>query len=246
MKTILSVRGLYYSYRSRRDSVDALRGIDLEVSEGHIFGFLGPNGAGKTTTIKLILGILRPEQGRVSVMSADPSVPANRAAAGYMPETADYYRYMTPRELLLMYGDIFNIRRKVLKERIESLLDLVGLSGEASRQMRTFSKGMVQKVSFAQALINDPQLLVLDEPTSGLDPVARQNMRRVLSDLRGRGKTVFFSSHELSEVELICDRIGVLNRGRILASGTVDELVKQRSEGETLESYFLDMIRGPE
>ena len=161
---------------------------------------------------------------------------------GYMPETADYYRYLTPEELLKMYGDIFGLDRSLLKERIPELLKLVGLAEVSSRQMRTFSKGMMQKVSFAQALINDPELLVLDEPASGLDPIARRNMRDVIQGLKDKGKTVFFSSHELSEVELVSDRIGILNKGALLAAGPVDELMGEKGEGQSLENYFLKMI----
>jgi ABC-2 type transport system ATP-binding protein len=242
MERILTARNLCYTYESGKKSVEALKGVDLSVDKGEIFGFIGPNGAGKTTTIKLLLGILTPRQGELAVFGKSPSIPETRRSIGYMPETADYYRYLTPVELLHMYGNFFGIDKRVLRKRTRDLLGQVGLEKEADRLMRTFSKGMMQKVSFAQALVNDPDLLILDEPTGGLDPVARRKMRQVISDLREKGKTVFFSSHELSEVELVSDRIGILNKGNLMATGPVKELLGAKGEGQSLESYFLKMI----
>ncbi len=244
MEQVLTVKDLFYTYESGRSRVEALRGISFSVNEGEIFGFIGPNGAGKTTTIKHLLGILNKQKGELSVLNGDPADPSTRKKVGYMPETADYYRYLTPGELLLIYGDIFGIKRSVLRPRIKELLDLVDISYASGRLMKTFSKGMMQKVSFAQALINDPDLLILDEPTGGLDPVARRKMRDVIHTLRERGKTVFFSSHELSEVELVSDRIAILNKGRLMAFGPVKELLGGKEEAETLENYFLNIIEG--
>ena len=242
MEDIISIKGLRRTYIAGKSKVEALKGVDLDVKRGEIFGFIGPNGAGKTTTIKHLLGILIPQQGELSVFSKSPSDPKTRKAIGYMPETSDYYRYLTPVELLTMYGNIFGLEKKLLQERISTLLEKVGIANESDRLMRTFSKGMMQKVSFAQALINDPDLLILDEPTGGLDPLARRKMRDVIHELRQKGKTVFFSSHELSEVELVSDRIAVINKGRILAEGPVGDLVGDKGEGQSLENYFLEMI----
>lgn len=242
LEEILTTKNLRYTYKSGKKSVEALRGLNLSVSKGEIFGFIGPNGAGKTTTIKLLLGILIPGEGELAVYGRSPSIPEVRRSVGYMPETADYYRYLTPVELLDMYGGIFGIEKGLLRERSRELLKLVDLEEEANRLMRTFSKGMMQKVSFAQALINDPDLLILDEPTGGLDPVARKKMRQVINDLRGKGKTVFFSSHELSEVELVSDRIGILHKGNLMAMGSAEELLGGKGEGQSLENYFLKMI----
>jgi len=242
LEEILTTKNLRYTYKSGKKSVEALRRLNLSVSKGEIFGFIGPNGAGKTTTIKLLLGILIPGEGELAVYGRSPSIPEVRRSVGYMPETADYYRYLTPVELLDMYGGIFGIEKGLLRERSRELLKLVDLEEEANRLMRTFSKGMMQKVSFAQALINDPDLLILDEPTGGLDPVARKKMRQVINDLRGKGKTVFFSSHELSEVELVSDRIGILHKGNLMAMGSAEELLGGKSEGQSLENYFLKMI----
>ena len=241
---ILSIKDLQYTYKHAKGEVKALKGLDLDVCRGEIFGFLGPNGAGKTTTIKLMLGILCQQSGDISVLGGSPSRPGTRKTIGYMPETADYYRFLTPRELLNMYGAFFGIKKRDLRGRIDLLLETVGLEGKGDMRMQTFSKGMMQKVSFAQALVNDPELLILDEPNSGLDPVARKKMREVIQDLRGKGKTIFFSSHELSEVELISDKIGILNKGSLIASGPVRDLLDEKEEDQTLEKYFLRIIEG--
>ncbi len=242
MQEIISAKDLSYVYETGKNKFEALKGVDLSVNRGEIFGFIGPNGAGKTTAIKLLLGILRPQKGDITIFGQSPSKPQARASVGYMPEIANYYRYLTPTELLVMYGNIFGIEKRQLRERIAKLLILVDIEASANRLMKTFSKGMMQKVSFAQALINDPGLLILDEPTSGLDPLARKKMREVIQDLKSKGKTIFFSSHELSEVELISDRIGVLSEGELLATGPAKELLGGKEEGESLESYFLNII----
>jgi ABC-2 type transport system ATP-binding protein len=246
METAIEIRDLSHTYGTGKKKLEALKGINLNVRKGEIFGFLGPNGAGKTTTIKLLLGILVPQTGTLAILGSSPVIPQARMKIGYMPEIADYYRYLTPKELLYMYGDIFGIDKKVLTVRIEELLDMVDLSGVSGRQMRTFSKGMKQKLSFAQALVNDPDLLILDEPTSGLDPIARKKMREVIVSLRDKGKTVFFSSHELSEVELISDRVVILHKGRVLEEGPLSSFLSNKGEKQTLESYFLEIIEKSE
>jgi ABC-2 type transport system ATP-binding protein len=243
---IIKIRDLFYTYESGKNRVEALKGLNLDVHEGEIFGFLGPNGAGKTTTIKLLLGILHRKKGELAIFGKDPSEPESRRSIGYMPETSDYYDYLTPVELLKMYGAFFGLEKEVLRRRIGELLDLVDLTPAAGRPMRTYSKGMKQRVSFAQALVNDPDLLMLDEPTGGLDPVSRKRMREVIIDLRGKGKTIFFSSHELSEVELVVDRVGILDKGHLISSGPVDDFLKGKGEKQTLESYFLQVIERKE
>ncbi len=242
METAIEIRDLSHTYGTGKKKLEALKGVNLNVRKGEIFGFLGPNGAGKTTTIKLLLGILVPQTGTLAILGSSPVIPKARMKIGYMPEIADYYRYLTPKELLYMYGDIFGIDKKVLIERIDELMEMVGMSEAADRQMRTFSKGMKQKVSFAQSLVNDPDLLILDEPTSGLDPIARKKMREVIMSLRDKGKTVFFSSHELSEVELISDRVVILHKGRVLEEGPLSGFLSNKGEEQTLESYFLQII----
>ncbi|MFH1394843.1 MAG: ABC transporter ATP-binding protein [Candidatus Omnitrophota bacterium] len=242
MNQILSIKNLNYTYKTGRTSVPALTDLTFDVSDGEIFGFIGPNGAGKTTTIKLLLNILAVQKGKVLLFGKSPSRPDSRKQIGYMPEIANYYWYLTPRELLNMYGRIFGIDRITLKTKVPVLLNIVGLEEDGDRLMGTFSKGMMQKISFAQALINDPKLLILDEPMGGLDPVSRKKMRDVIHELRSQGKTIFFSSHELSEVELISDRIGILSKGCLLASASTKNLLTNKGEAQSLESYFLDII----
>ena len=237
----IKVCDLNFCYRGEENK-NALSSINLSVGSGRIFGFLGPNGAGKTTLIKIICGIIPGFDKAVRVMGFGPSAPESRKKIGYMPEIAQYYWYLTPRELLWMYGRIFNIPKKNLKIKIDELLDLVELSNVQNRLIRTFSKGMLQRVSFAQALINDPQLLILDEPTSGLDPLSRIKMRDVILSLRDQGKTIFFSSHELSEVETICDEVSIIKDGQVLASGKLSELLGREQGPQSLEQYFLKVI----
>lgn len=222
--------------------MDALSGLSFEARGGEIFGFLGPNGAGKTTTIKLMLGILKPASGKVSLFGKSPLDPDARKIIGYMPEAAEYYRYLTPVELLRMYGGMFDIPRGTLEKRIEGLLGLADLSNHAGRLMGGFSKGMMQKVSLAQALVNDPEILILDEPAGGLDPVSRRTLRDVILSFKAKGKTIFFSSHELSEVELVSDSIGILDKGRLVAFAPLKDIMSSKGESETLESFFLKVI----
>jgi ABC-2 type transport system ATP-binding protein len=242
MTPAININDLRFSYGSKKGRVEALRGINLQVPAGEVFGFIGPNGAGKTTTIKHLLGIIPSKEQHVTIFGASPSSPFSRKRLGYMPENSRYYGFLTPMELLRMYGDICFVERNIITRRARYLLDMVGLSGHADKRLSTFSKGMMQKVSFAQALINDPDLLILDEPTGGLDPLARKNMRHVISDLKEQGKTVFFSSHELSEVELVADKIGVIDRGIIAAAGPVKDLMGSKGAEQTLENYFLQLL----
>ena len=204
---------------------------------GEIVGFLGTNGAGKTTTIKMITGLLRPDAGEVSVFGGDPSDPAVRARIGYMPEVATYYPYLNARELLAFYGGICGLDAKSVRERTDSLLESVGLADAAKRPLRTYSKGMLQRAGIAQALLNDPDLLVLDEPFTGLDPLARIHFRELLRSLREKGKAVFFSSHELGETELLCDRVAIMKKGRCVYQGPVKDLAGDGASN--LERLFL-------
>lgn len=221
---------------------EAVKGLNLTVSEGHIFGFLGPNGAGKTTTIKTILGLIPEYEGKISMLGESPGSLSAKKRIGFMPEIANYYWYLTPRELLNMYARLFGIDKNQAKTKIDELLDVVDLRNSGDALMKTFSKGMMQKVSFAQALINDPELLILDEPTGGLDPISRIKMRDIIKQLHHRGKTIFFSSHELSEVEMICDEIAIIKNGTLLKSGKLESLLAEKGESITLEQYFLDII----
>jgi ABC-2 type transport system ATP-binding protein len=241
MKTAINIDDLSITYKNSPGGFKALDQLSLNIPEKQIFGFLGPNGAGKTTTIKAVLNLIPVMQGKVSILGKQNTCCSARKNIGYMPEIANYYWYLTPTELLLMYAEIFGINKKQAIEKIHSLLKMVDLQKQANDLMRDFSKGMMQKVSFAQALINDPDLLILDEPTSGLDPIARMNMRDIIKHLKDQGKTIFFSSHELSEIELICDSIAILNNGKLITTNSVQEIL-EKSKGHSLEKYFFELI----
>ena len=221
-------------------SVKAVDGLSFSLSSGEVMGFLGTNGAGKTTTIKMLLGLVAPSSGRVQVLGGDPSCPRVRAGIGYMPETATYYPYLNARELLAFYGGICGLDAKTVRARSDELLESVGLADAAKRPLRTYSKGMLQRAGIAQALLNDPALLVLDEPFTGLDPLARIHFRELMRGLRERGKSIFFSSHELGETELLCDKVVIMKKGRALYQGPVRQLA---GDGErNLERIFLEVI----
>ncbi|HEY5998808.1 MAG TPA: ABC transporter ATP-binding protein [bacterium] len=211
--------------RQRTTAVDRL---DLEVAEGEVYGFLGPNGAGKTTTLKLLLGLLRPTSGRATILGADAAGLAHRAQLGYLPESPYFYDYLTGREFLDFCGRLCAVAGPARRERIARLLALVGMEQAADVSLRRYSKGMLQRIGLAQALVNDPRLLILDEPQSGLDPAGRKQVRDLILRLKAEGRTVLFSSHILGDAEMICDRVGVMNRGRLVAAGRLDELLRAR------------------
>ena len=221
-------------------SVKAVDGLSLVLAPGEIVGFLGTNGAGKTTTIKMTLGLLAPTSGTVKVLGGDPSDSRVRAHIGYMPEVATYYPYLDARELLSFYGGICGLDAKTVRKRTDELLDAVGLADAAKRPLKTYSKGMLQRAGIAQALLNDPDLLVLDEPFTGLDPLARIHFRELLLDLKRRGKTVFFSSHELGETELLCDRVAIMKKGHCVYQGPVRDLAGDGAAN--LERLFLKTL----
>ena len=221
-------------------SVKAVDGLSLVLAPGEIVGFLGTNGAGKTTTIKMTLGLLAPTSGTVKVLGGDPSDPRVRSHIGYMPEVATYYPYLDARELLSFYGGICGLDAKTVRRRTDELLDVVGLADAAKRPLKTYSKGMLQRAGIAQALLNDPDLLVLDEPFTGLDPLARIHFRELLLDLKRRGKTVFFSSHELGETELLCDRVAIMKKGHCVYQGPVRDLAGDGAAN--LERLFLKTL----
>jgi ABC-2 type transport system ATP-binding protein len=194
---------------------------------GEIFGFLGPNGSGKTTTIKVLMGLIRATSGSAAMLGQPVGDVRTRARIGFLPEAPYFYDYLTAEEFLEFYGALAGIGRQDLRARVPALLETVGLADAATRQLRKFSKGMLQRVGLAQALIHDPELVILDEPMSGLDPIGRKQVRDLILTLREQGKTVFFSTHIIPDVEMICDRVGVIVRGRLLAVGKVDDLMTQ-------------------
>ena len=213
----------------REGQLVALRDLDLEVLEGEIYGLLGPNGSGKSTTMKLILGLLRPSAGRIEVFGqAGESLPARREV-GFMPESPDFYPYLTGRETLEFYAALCGVPKQVVRRRIDELLDLVGLAHAQHRRLAGYSKGMRQRIGLAQALVHQPRLILLDEPTAGVDPIGSHEIRRMIKRLKELGKTVLLSSHLLEQVQEVCDRICILHRGEKILEGRVSELVADQS-----------------
>ena len=242
MSVILKTQKLRVEFRSRemrQATKVALNGLDLEVRAGEVFGFLGPNGAGKTTTMNVLLGFVPPTSGEASLFGIDVRQPIARQRIGYLPELTYYYKFLSAEELLRFYAKIFGLARGEADKRIDRLLKLVELEHARKRSIKSYSKGMQQRVGLAQALINDPDLLILDEPTSGLDPLGRMKVREIIQRLKDEGKTVFFSSHELGEVETICDRVAIIHQGELKAIGGVHEIIGRHT---SLEKAFLEII----
>lgn len=208
--------------------VGAVRGLSFNVEEGAIFGFVGPNGAGKTTTIKMLVGLISPTTGRVLLFGRPPADPESRQSVGFLPEGPYFYDHLTGREFLSFTGRLFDLSGRELEQRVSHLLDRVGVASAADRRLRTYSKGMLQRIGIAQALVNDPRLLILDEPMSGLDPVGRREIRDLLLELKAEGKTIFFSTHILPDVEKICDRVGIIVEGRLKSEGRLEDLLKPK------------------
>jgi len=225
----LLTTGLTKSYRTGhviQGRRPALQDLDLEVRSGEIFGYVGPNGSGKTTTLKLLVGLLKPDRGEARVLGEPLASRAWRFRAGYLPEQPYLYDYLTPTEYLDYVGRLFGLSRERRRERTRELIALVGLESSARLPMRRFSKGMLQRAGLAQALVNDPELVLLDEPMSGLDPIGRRLVRNLILDLRKAGKTVLFSTHILSDAETLCDRVAVLRQGRLLSVGSLGALLR--------------------
>ncbi len=223
-----------------RNRVYAVNELNLRVRYNEVFGLLGPNGSGKTTTIKVLLGLLHPTKGRALVLGGDATDPKISARIGFLPEESYLYRYLTARETLDFYGRLFSLPNQVRKARIEALLDMVGLKAVANRQVGTFSKGMARRIGLAQALINDPDLLILDEPTTGLDPIGTRQIKDLILELVKRGKTVLLCSHLLADVEDICDRISILYGGNIQAEGQVKQLLQQSNRTQITSGALSD------
>jgi ABC-2 type transport system ATP-binding protein len=220
--------------------VPAVRGIDLDVHEGEIFGFIGPNGAGKTTTIKMLAGLIHPTQGEAWIQDVPVSNPAARRRLGFLPEGTDFHEYLTGREFLEMHARLLGLSRPDRQARATELLERIGLRDAGDLQLRRYSKGMRQRVGLAQALIGDPDVVILDEPLSGLDPIGRRDVRDLILEQREGGKTVFFSSHILGDAEMICDRVAIILGGRIAQHGYLDDLLGQEIRGVELIVEGLD------
>ncbi len=210
--------------------IRALDNLNLEVKQGEIFGFLGPNAAGKTTTIKILMGLLYPTVGNAYIFGKRIGNHKSKEDIGYLPENPSFYHHLTGFELLNFYGTVFGLPKQIKKERIRHLMETVGLSDASNLRLGKYSKGMNQRIGIAQALVNDPQLLVLDEPLSGLDPLGRKSLRDLILRLKEDGKTIFFSSHILADVEMICDRVGILINGKLLSVGRLERILKEEVE----------------
>lgn len=236
MKVVLEVNKLKKSFWDFK----AVKGISFNVSAGEVLGIIGPNGAGKTTTIKMILGLLNPDQGTIKLFGKDLQQDSKiKSRLGYMPETPSFYAHLTGKELLHFVGEIFGIPSKILAVRTQKILEEVGLKDAANRQLGGYSKGMLQRICLAQALINEPELLFLDEPLDGLDPLGRIRMKEILLKVKEGGTAIVFNSHILSDVELMSDRIAIMDKGEILKIDTVQKMVPR---GNTLEEVFIKTI----
>ena len=226
-----------------KKKVVALEGLNLDIHQGEIFGFVGPNGAGKSTTIKLIMNLIFPTRGRVRIMGLEASHPAARSKVGYLPENPSFYDHLTGEEFLLFAGALVGMKGKPLRNKAQELLELVGLDQAKKMRIRKYSKGMMQRLGIAQALIGNPQLIIMDEPMSGLDPLGRTEVVRLILTLKEQGKTVFFSSHILHDVETICDRVGILVKGRLTYLGSLSQLSETPSWVLKLEGNHVETLR---
>ena len=222
-----------------RKRVDALRDVSFEVERGSIFGFLGPNGAGKTTTIKILTGLIAATGGEASVLGKPVPSPEARSRLGFLPENPYVYPYLTPREFVRMCGQLSAVHGEKLRKRTEHVLERVGMTYAAERPVQRLSKGMLQRTCLAAALVHEPDLLILDEPMSGLDPVGRKEVRDIILEERAGGRTVFFSSHILSDVESMCDQVTILRKGEVVVEGKMDTLLQR-------DALYTDIVLGGE
>ena len=240
---VIEIRNLSKVYRDfwGRPKVRALNALSLDIRKGEVFGLLGPNGSGKTTTLKLLLGLLFPTEGEVKILGKSAADVSKNERIGYLPEESYLYRFLNAYETLDFYGRLFNMTAAQRKERSEKLLDLVKLAPQSRRrQLKEYSKGMQRRIGVAQALINDPDLVMLDEPTSGLDPLGNRDMKDLILDLKAQGKTVLMCSHLLADVQDVCDRIAILYGGELKVMGRVDELLKAQDETQIRSSKLSD------
>jgi ABC-2 type transport system ATP-binding protein len=217
-----------------RQSIVAVKDLNLRIEPGEVYGLLGPNGSGKSTTLKIILGLVSPTRGRTEIFGRDSRLVESREAVGFLPENPYFYKYLTGNETLRFFGRLSGLRGAALENRINELLDLVGLSKARNRRLGTYSKGMLQRIGLAQALIHDPRLVVLDEPTAGVDPAGSRDIRDLILDLKGRGITVLLSSHLLAQAQEICDRVGILADGVLVREGHLQELIAIENQTELI------------
>ncbi|MGA0040810.1 MAG: ABC transporter ATP-binding protein [Pirellulales bacterium] len=247
---VIETRNLSKTYRDfwGRSKKAALKSLDIEVRRGEIFGLLGPNGSGKTTTLKLLLGLIFPTTGQALMFGRDATDVSKNERIGYLPEESYLYKFLDAEETLDFYGRLFNMSPEERKKRTAALIEMVGLTRDRKRQLKEYSKGMTRRIGVAQALINDPELVLLDEPTSGLDPIGTREMKDLILDLKRRGKTVVLCSHLLADVEDVCDRIAVLHQGELKELGRVGDLLRvtdiTQIRARGLSPQAVEQIRG--
>ncbi len=237
----LDIHGLGKTFQGKkRQSVEALKGLNLSIEQGEVLGFLGPNGAGKSTTIKCLLGLIRPTTGSATIMGRDIALADARKVVGYLPENPTFYDYLSAEEYLQFVGRVFQMPATLLVRRTEEMLRLLELWDARKRLIRSYSKGMVQRVGLAQVLIHDPDVYILDEPMSGLDPIGRAMVKEIILDLKKRGKCVFFSTHLTDDVEKVCDRVAVINKGQLLVVDSVSNILQRGVEGYKVQLSLSD------
>ena len=226
----------------RRQSVVAVRDLDLRVKPGEVYGLLGPNGSGKSTTLKIVLGLVSPTRGRTEIFGRSSRLVESREAVGFLPENPYFYKFLTGTETLRFFGQLCGLSGASLKKRVDEMLELVGLTDARDRRLRGYSKGMLQRIGLAQALINEPRLVVLDEPTAGVDPAGSRQIRDLIVDLRRRGITILLSSHLLAQVQEVCDRVGILADGVLVREGRLEELTAIENQTELVLENASDKL----
>ncbi len=232
----ITIRNLtkVYPIPFRRERVTAVHDLSLTVEPGQVYGLLGPNGSGKSTTMKIVLGLVPATRGSTEIFGRDSTLVESREEVGFLPENPYFYKYLTGEETLLFYGRLCGIKKAVLKDRAKELLKLVGLENAANRRLGGYSKGMLQRIGLAQALIQEPRLLVLDEPTAGVDPAGSREIRDLILDFKSRGITILLCSHLLGQVQEICDRVGILHRGRLVREGKLEDLISVENQTQLI------------
>jgi len=230
MKTVLTIENVHKFFKVGfiPKKKEILKGVSFSVAESEIFGYLGPNGAGKTTTLKCILGLIFPDRGKIEIFGQPHLEPRAKERLGFLPENPYFYDYLTAREFLDFYAQLFRVKKDEREERVASLLHLVGMDRARDLQLRKFSRGMLQRIGLAQALVNEPSLVLLDEPLGGLDPLGRKEIRDIIIRLKAEGKTVFLCSHILQDIEMICDRVAIIVDGKILSQGPLTDLISEK------------------
>lgn len=233
----IEVTSVIKDYGTKKKIARVVNNVSFSVKKGSVFGFIGPNGAGKTSTIKMIVGLSHPTEGSITLLGGSPSSPSVQKKIGFMPESPQFYQYLTGEEFLLMVADLFNLPHKEAK--VKAILEEVDLTHGAHKRIRAYSKGMLQRLGLAQAMINEPELLLLDEPLDGLDPLGRAEVKKIINTLKEKGKTIFINTHILGDVEEVCDTVAIIDKGELIALGSPEEISKGYKD---LEDAFVTMI----